>query len=125
MSELKRDLVKYIRDFAKSKYEKKNFCEICGSSTRLDFHHFYSLAELVRDWLKVQKITKVETLELANQLRAQFVQERHKEVYEDTVTLCNAHHTKLHSIYGRNPKLSTAKKQAAWVEKQREKCGLV
>jgi hypothetical protein len=53
------------------------------------------------------------------------VEEHHKEVYDETVTLCHDHHQKLHSIYGRNPRLSTAKKQAAWVEKQRAKNGLV
>lgn len=125
MSELKRDLVKYIRDFSKARYQKGSSCEICGATENLDFHHFYSLAELVRDWLKSRQITNVDKIELANQLRAQFVEEHHKEVYDETVTLCHDHHQKLHSIYGRNPRLSTAKKQAAWVEKQRAKNGLV
>lgn len=125
MSGLPREFVKLIRDFSKAQYQKGSECEICGATENLDFHHFYSLAELVRDWLKARQIKKVDTLELAHQLRTQFVEEHQKEVYEETVTLCHDHHQKLHSIYGRNPRLSTAKKQAAWVEKQRAKNGLV
>ena len=49
--ELKRDLIKYIRDKAKSKYEKTDKCYICGSQTRLDFHHFYSLTELFEEYM--------------------------------------------------------------------------
>jgi hypothetical protein len=41
------------------------------------------------------------------------------------VTLCHTHHLKLHSIYGKDPSLGTAKKQMRWVEIQREKHGLV
>ena len=37
MIELKRDLVKYIRDRAKSKYKKGTKCYICGESAKLDF----------------------------------------------------------------------------------------
>ena len=39
MTELKRDPVKYIRDKAKSRYEKASECYICGADTELDFHH--------------------------------------------------------------------------------------
>ena len=52
MKKLKRDPVKYIRDRAKSKYKKGSECEICGSENQLDFHHFYSLAPLLQEWLK-------------------------------------------------------------------------
>ena len=54
MKKLKRDPVKYIRDRAKSKYEKESECYICGTDSQLDFHHFYSLAPLLRQWLKVK-----------------------------------------------------------------------
>ena len=43
MPKLKRDAVKYVRDKAKSKYEKGTECRICGETEQLDFHHFYSL----------------------------------------------------------------------------------
>ena len=52
MKKLKRDPVKYIRDRAKSKYKKETECYICGIDKELDFHHFYSLAPLLRKWLK-------------------------------------------------------------------------
>ena len=55
MPQLKRDVVKYVRDKAKSKYEKGSACEICDSTEALDFHHFYSLAPLLRKWLRENK----------------------------------------------------------------------
>ena len=48
---LKRDKVKYIRDKAKSRYEKGNECRICGTNIKLDFHHFYTLVPLLEKWL--------------------------------------------------------------------------
>ena len=54
--ELKRDLVKYIRDKAKSKYKKGTECEICGDTVKLDFHHFYSLTRLLDKWVKEQNL---------------------------------------------------------------------
>ena len=58
-------------------------------------------------------------------LRDDFIEEHHAELYEHTVTLCHTHHLQLHSIYGKDPGLGTAKKQARWVQIQREKYGLV
>ena len=52
MAELKRDIVKYIRDRAKNKYEKGSECYICGAEVKLDFHHYYSLAPLIHNWMK-------------------------------------------------------------------------
>ena len=52
---LKRDLVKYVRDKAKSKYNKGTECYICGSQENLDFHHFYGLTELLEVWLKKEQ----------------------------------------------------------------------
>ena len=56
---LKRDLVKYVRDKAKSRYKKQTECYICGSTEQLDFHHFYGLTELLEVWLKKKKIKKL------------------------------------------------------------------
>ena len=50
--DLKRDIVKYIRDKAKNKYEKGTECYICGEQTELDFHQFYSLSPLVHNYVK-------------------------------------------------------------------------
>ena len=124
MVQLPRYFTKLVRDGAKSAYQKKSFCEICGVTEELDFHHFYSVAELVNRWLKTNKL-KIESVDQAYELRDRFIAEHHAELYEHAVTLCHTHHMKLHSIYGRNPQLITAKKQVNWVSKQREKHGMV
>ena len=127
MKKLKRDPVKYIRDRAKSKYEKGDSCEICDATQQLDFHHFYSLSPLLKSWLKEKQKIRPEhyTDEYIIIWRDEFIEEKWAELYEHTVTLCHTHHLQLHSIYGRNPDLVTAKKQMRWVEIQREKHGMV
>mgnify|MGYP003137638620 FL=1 len=117
---LKRDLVKYVRDKAKSKYKKSTECYICGSKESLDFHHFYSLTELLERWIKKHNF-KINTVEDIMQIRDKFIEEHSKELFDDVVTLCHTHHLKLHSIYGKKPNFLTAKKQPRWAEKQREK----
>ena len=121
---LKRDLVKYVRDKAKSKYKKDTHCYICGSTENLDFHHFYGLTELLESWFKENDIT-VKTEDEILELRETFIKENEDKVYKQAVTLCHMHHRKLHNIYGKRPKLLTAKKQQNWVEIQRKKYGMV
>ena len=121
---LKRDLVKYVRDKAKSKYKKDTHCYICGSTENLDFHHFYGLTELLESWLKERDVT-VKTEDEILELREIFIKENEDKVYKQAVTLCHMHHLKLHNIYGKRPKLLTAKKQQNWVEIQRKKYGMV
>lgn len=121
---LKRDLVKYVRDKAKSKYKKDTHCYICGSTENLDFHHFYGLTELLESWLKENDIT-VKTEDEILELREIFIKENEDKVYKQAVTLCHMHHRKLHNIYGKRPKLITAQKQQNWVEIQRKKYGMV
>jgi|TARA_B110000263_G_C14845756_1_gene301834 hypothetical protein len=121
MIELKRDLVKYIRDRAKSGYKKSTECYICGDSSKLDFHHFYSLSPLLHRWVKKHKKIPEEVLEF----RDEFILEHTAELYDHTVTLCHEHHLRLHSIYGKDPSLATAMKQKKWVDIQRTKHGLV
>ena len=121
---LKRDLVKYVRDKAKYKYKKQTSCYICGSSTNLDFHHFYGLTELLETWLKQNKIIIKKEQDIL-ELRESFIDENRDKVYKYTTTLCHEHHLRLHSIYGKRPKLVTAEKQSRWVEKQRNKYGMV
>tara|TARA_Y100000356_G_C11217250_1_gene267045 strand:+ start:440 stop:805 length:366 start_codon:yes stop_codon:yes gene_type:complete len=119
--DLKRDIVKYIRDKAKNKYEKGSECYICGSDVKLDFHHFYTLSPLVHKYVKDKKLLPENILSF----REDFIQDHWAELYEHTVTLCHDHHLALHKIYGRNPSLATATKQKNWVEIQREKHGMV
>lgn len=124
MSDLKRDLIKYCRDKAKSKYNKESTCYICGSSDNLDFHHVYSMTELLNVWLKKNGLNPTTSDEIKN-LRDTFIDQHTREIYEEVLTLCHLHHLKLHSIYGKKPALITAEKQKRWAKIQREKNGLV
>jgi hypothetical protein len=120
-TELKRDEIKYIRDLAKSSYKKDTECRICGTQENLQFHHYYSLTALWNKFKKKAKI-KIHTVQDILDYREQFKASHHKEIYEDTVTLCKFHHMdRLHKIYGKSPSLATAEKQRRWVELQREK----
>ena len=121
---LKRDLVKYVRDKAKSRYKKQTECYICGSTEQLDFHHFYGLTELLEVWLRKKKIKITEEQQILD-IREEFIEEEHDKVYDHAVTLCHSHHMRLHGIYGKRPTLITAKKQQNWVEIQRNKYGMV
>ena len=121
MIELKRDLTKYVRDRAKARYEKGESCHICGSKEELDFHHFYSVTTLLNNWVAKNGVNPEEVMEW----RDRFIEEHKVEMYDETVTLCHKHHLQLHSIYGKEPPIVTAKKQARWVQIQREKHGLV
>ena len=121
---LKRDLVKYVRDKAKSRYKKQTECYICGSTEQLDFHHFYGLTELLEVWLRKKKIKITEEQQILD-IREDFIEEEHDKVYDHAVTLCHSHHMRLHGIYGKRPTLITAKKQQNWVEIQRNKYGMV
>jgi len=127
MTQLKRDRVKYIRDKAKSQYQKAGACHICHSTEKLDFHHYYSLSPLLSEWLKGKQAIRPEhyTDEYIVVWRDEFIEEKWAELYDYTVTLCHDHHLQLHSIYGKDPSLATAKKQENWVEIQRTKHGLV
>lgn len=118
--ELKRDPIKYVRDKAKSAYAKKDKCDVCGSSEELDFHHFYSLTPLFNKWCRQNKI-KIETEEDILETRDAFIETHKEELYDHAVTICSTLHQRLHSIYGKNPSLGTAKKQMRWIEKQKEK----
>ena len=120
----KRDLVKYVRDKAKSQYKKGSECFICGNTDNLDFHHFYGLTELLETWLSTNNIP-IENEQDILEIRESFIDENYEKVYKHAVTLCHAHHLRLHSIYGKRPKLITAEKQQRWVEKQRVKHGMV
>ena len=127
MAQLKRDKMKYIRDKAKSRYEKGSECRICGTKDNLDFHHLYTLTIVLDKWLaeKSKLLPEHYTDERVVLWRDEFIFDHEAELYEEAVTLCHHHHLQLHSIYGRNPLLHTAKKQKKWIEIQREKHGLV
>ena len=121
---LKRDLVKYVRDKAKSGYKKETQCYICGETEKLEFHHFYGMTELLETWLKKNKLV-INSADEIMELRVTFIKEYNNEIYYEAITLCKSHHMRLHSIYGKRPKLVTALKQKRWVDKMRIKHGMV
>ena len=117
---LLRDPIKYVRDRAKSRYEKGSQCEICETPESLDFHHYYTMTPLFNKWCKSKGYT-VKTVDDILKIRDEFIIEEEDKVYNQTVTLCHTHHLKLHSVYGKDPVLTTAEKQKNWVRIQKEK----
>jgi len=124
MAEIKRDLVKYVRDKAKSAYDKADKCQICDATEELELHHYKGLSALLRKWLTKNKIT-INTAEDIMAVREDFIKEHNVDLYEKVATLCKTHHARLHSIYGKDPGLGTAGKQERWVARMREKNDLV
>lgn len=121
MTDLKRDEIKYIRDWAKSAYTKDAECFICSSKENLQFHHFNSMTLLWNKWKKENNI-QIDSVEEILSYREEFQAYHIKEIYTDTVTLCKFHHMeRLHKLYGKVPALSTAEKQKRWCDKQRLK----
>lgn len=116
----KRIPVKWIRDGAKSAYDKKSTCYICNAESDLELHHTHSITLLLEKWVEATG-HDVSTDEAVLAVREEFIEAHRREIYEAVYTLCNPHHVKLHSVYGKAPPLSTAKKQGEWIEKQREK----
>jgi len=116
----KRLAVKHVRDRAKSAYEKGTNCYICATTEDLELHHTHSITVLLKNWA-TNKGYDIDTDEGILAVRDEFIEEHHKEIYDDVYTLCNRHHLALHSIYGKSPPLSTAGKQGNWIEKQKAK----
>ena len=120
--ELKRLEVKYIRDRAKSAYPSKlnARCAICDTKQDIQFHHYVGVSNLWNAFKKKHKIkiTSVEDIEI---YRDRFISVHATELYDKGVFLCKKHHKALHNIYGVSPVISTASKQARWVEKQKAK----
>lgn len=116
----KRIPVKHVRDKAKSAYDKKDHCFICGTSKDLELHHTHSITLLLNNWAERKKYD-ISTDEGILAVRDEFIEEYHKEIYDDVFTLCNKHHVELHGIYGKAPPLGSAPKQTMWINKQRTK----
>jgi hypothetical protein len=116
----KRIPVKWIRDGAKSAYNKQDTCFICDTSDELELHHTHGMTNLLETWAKANGIS-LKTDEEVLEIRDRFIEEHHKEIYEDVYTLCVKHHRNLHTVYGKSPALSTATKQENWIKKQKDK----
>ena len=116
----KRIPVKWIRDRAKSAYEKKDHCYICDTTADLELHHTHSITLLLERWVQ-EKNYDISTDDGILAVRDEFIEDHRKEIYEDVYTLCNHHHVKLHGLYGKAPALASAEKQGVWIEKQRNR----
>lgn len=116
----KRLAVKHVRDKAKSAYEKKDACYICGTSHELELHHFHSLTLMLERWAR-KKGYDISTDDGILAVREEFISEHHTELYDKVRTLCNKHHVALHKIYGKAPALGTEAAQERWVEIQKSK----
>lgn len=109
--------VKWVRDKAKSAYDKKDKCHICGTIEDLELHHTRSITTLLENWAH-RNSYDISTDDGILAVRDEFIEAHHKEIYDDVFTLCNKHHVMLHGIYGKKPELSSADKQVRWIEKQ-------
>lgn len=119
----KRIPVKWIRDRAKSAYEKQGNCYICGTSEDLELHHTHSITLLLERWIeKTGRDFSTDEAVLSN--RDEFIDNHRKEIYDDVYTLCNRHHVALHGVYGKAPSLASAAKQGNWIETQKAKATL-
>jgi hypothetical protein len=116
----KRIPIKWIRDGAKSAYDKKDRCYICDSKEELELHHTHGLTNLLEKWAKENQIP-LSTDEEVLDIRDRFIEEHHREIYDEVFTLCANHHKKLHLLFGKSPALSSAQKQTLWVLKQKDK----
>ena len=116
----KRIPVKWIRDGAKSAYEKQSACFICSSQSDLELHHTHSLTLLLENWAK-EYGKDISNDEAVLAIRDEFIDAHRSEIYDEVFTLCNKHHVKLHGVFGKAPPLHTAEKQNRWIEKQKLK----
>lgn len=117
----KRIPVKWIRDGAKSAYQKESSCWVCGTKQDLELHHLKSITLLLENWAEQNHIS-LDTDEQVLAIRERFIEEHRVEIYEEVYTLCNRHHVMLHSVYGKSPSLTSSPRQQRWLELQREKC---
>lgn len=112
--------LKWVRDKAKSAYEKEGECFICGTDKDLELHHVVSLSDLLDKWAAA-KGYDISTDEGILEVREEFIAEHQKEIYDDVFTLCNRDHVRLHGVFGKKPLLSTAERQLRWIDKQKAK----
>jgi hypothetical protein len=119
----KRIPIKWVRDRAKSAYEKKDHCYVCNTDQDLELHHTHSLTLLLERWIeKTGRDFSTDEAVLEN--RDEFIDNHHDEIYRDVYTLCLKHHQALHGVYGKAPPLSSAQKQGHWLETQKAKATL-
>lgn len=116
----KRIPVKWVRDRAKSAYDKKDHCYICMATEELELHHTHSVTLLLNAWADKMSYD-ISTDEGILAVRDEFIKEYRTEIYDDVYTLCSKHHIQLHGIYGKAPPLASAPRQSKWIEIQKAK----
>lgn len=116
----KRIAVKWVRDKAKSAYEKQECCFVCGTDKDLELHHLHSITLLLESWAQT-KGYDISTDESICLVREEFIKDHHVELYDLVYTLCNTHHVALHGVYGKTPKPGSEQRQARWIEIQKQK----
>lgn len=116
----KRIAVKHVRDKAKAAYEKKSECYICGTSEDLELHHFHSITILLDLWANKNKYD-ISTDDGILAVRDEFIASHQVELYDLVRTLCNKHHVRLHSIFGKAPASNSVDRQDRWCNIQRDK----
>jgi 5-methylcytosine-specific restriction endonuclease McrA len=122
MKNLRREPMKYVRDFIKKDYKARDCCYICGSIEHLDLHHLYSLSELFNQWCAKNSIPDITNEEQIMLLRVQFAKDCADRLSNDNLyTLCKHHHIQLHSLYGQRYANHMAPKVKNWIEIQRNK----
>ena len=112
--------VKWVRDRAKSAYDKKDHCYICNTDVDLELHHFNSITILLEKWAAAQGYD-ISTDAGILEVRDQFISEHNNELYEQVRTLCNKHHVALHQVFGKAPAINSTPRQERWVDIQRDK----
>lgn len=112
--------VKWIRDRAKSAYEKDTKCFVCGSQTDLELHHLLSITLLLERWCAQQGLV-LDSDDAVLAIRDQFISAHHDEIYNQVYTLCNPHHVRLHQVFGKAPGLNTGPRQQNWLQLQQAK----
>jgi len=112
--------VKWVRDRAKSAYDKKDRCYICNTDIDLELHHFNSITILLEKWAAAQGYD-ISTDAGILEVRDQFISEHNNELYEQVRTLCNKHHVALHQVFGKAPAINSTPRQERWVDIQRDK----
>lgn len=116
----KRDAISIMRDGIKSRYPKASECRICGTDENLEFHHYHTVALLVKNYAAENQLD-FNNEDVVLEHREAFYEKYMHELVEHAVTLCHDHHVGLHKIYTKEPPLFTANKQEVWVERQRIK----
>ncbi len=124
MAELKREIIKYLRDYLKKDYIGQGNCFICEKKENLELHHLYGLSELFNTWCEQNSIDKITTVKEINRLRILFAEdEKEKLSNKYLYTLCKPHHTRLHTLYGQRYENRQVPKILRWIGIQKDKYG--